>query len=95
MSQAIYSSQTSVRDIIDPVPDHPDEYGIDPEGPLPFDPSDENIVIVPATVSPLNAEQLERYIYVSAVDPLEECDDFGIEKFVTSVQLLEEMVNEN
>ena len=84
------SSHTAIRDITDPIPDNPDEFGIDHEGPLPIDPVEDSEVAVPETVAPLSGDALDEFLLQA--DSLGECNDYGIEKYTTAHQLLNDFM---
>ncbi len=56
------ASHTAIRDITDPTPDIPEEFGIDPEGPLPLNPDEDGEVVVPDIVAPLSGQALDEFI---------------------------------
>lgn len=71
---------TAIRDIVDPVPHEGlDLFGIDREGPLPFDLNEYTTVEVDDTECPLN--ETDRDAFVNLFDPLESCEDYGIDLY--------------
>ena len=83
MVNPINSSQTAVQS-----PEiNPNEYGVDFEGPLSLlSEANESAVVVPETIMFLERQQLNEF--VSEINPLEECHDYGIGKYVRARQLL-------
>ena len=83
MVNPINSSQTAVQS-----PEiNPNEYGVDFEGPLSLlSEANESAVVVPETIMFFERQQLNEF--VSEINPLEECLDYGIGKYVRARQLL-------
>ena len=84
------ASHTAICDITDPTPDIPEEFGIDPEGTLPLNPDEDGEVVVPDTVAPLSGQALDEFILQA--NPLEECSDYGVGKYTTVHQLLNDLL---
>jgi len=82
----LHSSEIAIRDALEV---DPAEYGIDHDGPLPIDLlADETAeVVVPETVSILTGDELQQF--VEEVDPLGECDDYGVGKYILAHQILQ------
>ena len=81
------AGQTAVQDC----EVNPDIFGVDDDGPLglELDPNEE-AVVVPETLSPINEDQLTEF--VDQIDPLGDCDDFGFEKYSEARQLLHRII---
>ena len=62
-----------------------EDYGVDPEAPVPDDEEDTNVT-VPTTSIPLSQRSLQHLM--ATVNPLQECSDHGVQLYITAVHTL-------
>ena len=73
----------------DPLPENAEFYGYDPNGPNPFDESNNNVVV--HSVDMENGAEIQSEI-LQAVDPLAHSDEMGIEIYEEVLSLLQNMI---
>ena len=67
-----------------------EDYGIDWNGPLSVD--NDNIVTVPDTECPLFPEQFS--ILQATIDPLQSCEDFGVQIYIETREFVYTCIND-
>ena len=82
---------TAIRDIHDPVPDDPEGYGIDDDGPLPLHnvDLDADTVEIPVTTVPLTTPQMNELSGLLQIYT----EDFGIDAYLEAQQMIRTMLS--
>ena len=65
-------------------------FGLDPDGPIPESDDDTVMISVPDTNIPLSQSSFDTLH--TTIDPLQDCDDFGVDLYVRTVRLMYQLM---
>ena len=77
------------HDMLDGNPEDLQYYGYDPDGPSPFEETDNNVVVAPINIE----HDLEVRTILQTIDPLRHSNEMGIDVYVEALALVENVLS--